>query len=188
MEVAVAAVLIAVLAAATIPSLSEFLSGRDAAATAEKLSQISNGITGFRLGVYTSGGVSNYTYPRFISQLSVPITTANRNSCWTPTHNNTAVTNWATNGPFVSFYIPVGGLNTPLGVIQDSMMRYPNSATAGTLAIRMAVDSMDGVRLDRIVDGGDGGGAGVLRYTLSGAGTATRIANIEYLVPVGPRC
>ena len=43
MEVAVAAVLIAVLAAATIPTLSEFMSGRDATTVASQLSQIAAG-------------------------------------------------------------------------------------------------------------------------------------------------
>jgi len=188
MEVAVAAVLIAVLAAATIPSLSEFMSSRDAAATASKLEQIGAGLTTFKNAVLTGGAGTN-TYPRFISSLSIPITTSNRNSCY-GTFNATAVNNWAANGPFVSFYIPVGGLNTPLGVVQDSMLRNPStSAQVGTLAIRMTVDSMDGVRLDRIIDGGDGPAAGVLRITaFNGTGSQTRTVDIQYLVPVAARC
>src|SRR4051812_4068255 len=162
MEVAVAAVLIAVLAAATIPTLSEFMSGRDATTVASQLSQIAAGVSTFKSAVLTSASSTSNTYPRFISQLSNPITTAQRNSCYTA-HTSTAVTNWAASGPFVTFNIPVGGLYTPLGVIQDSMFRSPNSANVGTLAIRMTVDSADAIRLDRIIDGGDGAAAGTLR-------------------------
>jgi prepilin-type N-terminal cleavage/methylation domain-containing protein len=187
-EVAVAAVLIAVLAAATIPTLSEFTSNRDAASTANTLSQIGMGIAAFKTGVLTTGSGTSNTYPRFISQLTAPITNANRNSCYN-THTNTAVNNWAATGPFVTFNIPPGGLFTPLGVVQDSMVRTPNSANPGTLAIRMTVDSIDAIRLDRVVDGGDGGAAGTLRFTFSVlALPAARTADVQYLVPVAAKC
>jgi prepilin-type N-terminal cleavage/methylation domain-containing protein len=188
MEVAVAAVLIAVLAAATIPTLSEFMSGREAHAVANQLSQIASGVATFKNSVLSSGSSASNTYPRFISQLTNPITTASRNSCYA-THTGTAVTTWAATGPFVTFNIPPGGLFTPLGVIQDSMFRAPNSATAGTLAIRMTVDSVDAIRLDRIIDGGDGAAAGTLRITaFTGSGNQTRSADLQYLVPVAAKC
>jgi prepilin-type N-terminal cleavage/methylation domain-containing protein len=188
MEVAVAAVLIAVLAAATIPTLSEFMSGRDASTVASQLSQIAAGIATFKSSVLTTASSTSNTYPQFISQLTNPITTSNRNSCY-GTHTVTAVSSWAATGPFVSFNIPVGGLYTPLGVIQDSMFRSPSSATAGTLAIRMSVDSMDAIRLDRVIDGGDGAAAGTLRITaFRGTGNQTRTADLQYLVPVAAKC
>lgn len=188
MEVAVAAVLIAILAAATIPTLSEFMSGREAASTANTLAQIATGVSVFKNSVATAGGGTANTYPRFISSLANPITASTRNSCY-GTFDNHAVSDWASGGPFVSFYIPPGGLHTPLGVIQDSMYRNPNSPTAGTLAIRMTVDSADAVRLDLIIDGGDGGSAGTLRVTsFRGSGGQTRTADLQYLVPVAAKC
>jgi prepilin-type N-terminal cleavage/methylation domain-containing protein len=193
MEVAVAAVLIAVLAAATIPTLSEFMSGREATTVATQLSQIAAGVATFKTSVLTTGNSASNTYPRFISQLTNVITSSgaaasSRNSCYNQ-HTNTAVTNWAATGPFVTFNIPVGGLHTPLGVIQDSMFRSPNSANVGTLAIRMTVDSVDAIRLDRIIDGGDGAGAGTLRITaFNGTGSQTRTADLQYLVPVAAKC
>jgi len=186
MEVAVAAVLVAVLAAATIPALSEFMRGRDAIATASTLSQIAAGIAQFKAAVTTGGSGSN-TYPGFVSELTHPISTSQRNSCY-GTFNATAVNRWLSNGPFVTFYIPPGGLNTPLGVIQDSMVRAPNSATPGTLAIRMLVDSADALRLDQVVDGGDGPIAGTLRATFFGSGGSPRGAELQYLVPVAAKC
>lgn len=186
MEVAVAAVLVAVLAAATIPALNEFMRGREAIATANTLSQLATGISNFKNAVLTGGAGTN-TYPRFISSLSNAITTSQRNSCYT-TFNANAVTAWGSSGPFVTFNVPPGGLSTPLGIIQDSMFRNPNSTTVGTLAIRMTIDSVDALRLDQIIDGGDGPAAGTLRATFSGGGSSARMADVQYLVPVAAKC
>ena len=103
------------------------------------------------------------------------------------TFNNTAATTgWASNGPFVNFFIPAGGLKTPLGMVSDSMLRSPATALVGTLAIRMlAVDTADTNMLDLVIDGGDGGGAGTLRFTVSGV---THLADIQYLVPIAAKC
>lgn len=185
-EVAVATVLVALLAAATIPALNEFMRGREAISTANTLSQLALGISNFKAAVMTAGAGTN-TYPRFISALSNPITTSQHNSC-SAAFNAGAVTTWASSGPFVTFNVPPGGLSTPLGVVQDSMVRTPNSATAGTLAIRMTIDSVDAVRLDQVVDGGDGPNAGTLRMTFSGSGGAARTADVQYLVPVAAKC
>ncbi|MGH7619578.1 MAG: hypothetical protein ACREPM_20380, partial [Gemmatimonadaceae bacterium] len=127
------------------------------------------------------------TYPRFISELSNAITTSQHNSC-SASFNAAAVTAWANNGPFVPFNVPPGGLSTPLGIVQDSMFRSPGTANVGTLAIRMTIDSVDAVRLDQIIDGGDGPLAGTLRATFSGGGTAARTANVQYIVPVAAKC
>lgn len=186
MEVAVAAVLVAVLAAATIPTLNEFLRGREAIATATTLSQLATGISNFKTAVLTGGAGTN-TYPRFISALSNVITSSQHNSC-SAAFNSNAVTAWANNGPFVPFNVPPGGLSTPLGVIQDSMVRNPGTANVGTLSIRMTIDSVDALRLDRIIDGGDGPNAGTLRVTFSGAGSSARMADVQYLVPVAAKC
>jgi prepilin-type N-terminal cleavage/methylation domain-containing protein len=185
-EVAVATVLVAVLAAATIPALNEFIRGREAISTANTLSQIAIGVSNFKAAVLTGGAGTN-TYPRFISSLSNPITTSQHNSC-SAAFNAGAVTTWASSGPFVAFNIPPGGLSTPLGIVQDSMVRTPNSANVGTLAIRMTIDSVDAVRLDQAIDGGDGPTAGTLRMTFSGSGGSARTADIQYLVPVAAKC
>ncbi len=186
MEVAVATVLVAVLAAATIPALNEFMRGRETIATANTLSQLAAGISNFKSAVLTGGAGTN-TYPRFISALSNPITTSQRNSCLA-VFKAGAVNTWKSSGPFVTFNVPPGGLSTPLGVVQDSMVRTPNSANVGTLAIRMTVDSVDALRLDQVIDGGDGPAAGTLRMTFSGGGSAARTADIQYLVPVAAKC
>ena len=188
MEVAVAAVLIAVLAAATIPTLAEFASNRDAAATASTLSQIASGIATFKNSVLSTGASTSNTYPRLISSLTNPITSSTPNSCGSEFSNH-AVTHWADEAPYVTFNIPPGGLHTPLGLVQDTTVRLPNSPDVGVLAIRTTVDSVDALRLDRIIDGGDGASVGTLRITaFNGSGGQTRTADIQYLLPVAAKC
>jgi prepilin-type N-terminal cleavage/methylation domain-containing protein len=182
-EVAIAAVVMAIIAAVTAPSLVNFIDKQRAQTTANTLSAIATGIAAFETAVTTAGGTTN-TYPERISYLTNAITTAQYTSC----HTNftiTSVANWTALGPFVTFYIPVGGVNTPLGVVQDSMVRNPAGlARPGTLAIQMTgIDASDADMLDQVVDGGDGGAAGIVQYTLNGT-----TANVSYLVPVKAKC
>jgi prepilin-type N-terminal cleavage/methylation domain-containing protein len=197
MEVAVSAVLIGILAAATIPTLSEFIETRDAETTAKTLSSIATGIAAFK-AVVVQGAAGTNVYPGRISYLTNAITTTSLNSCGTTYASLGATTNlvanWNANAPFVTFYIPPGGLQTPVGTIQDAMVRTPATANVGTLAIVMlAIDSMDAVRLERVIDGDDASGTdlttGVFRITAwNGSGTATRTANVQYIMPVANKC
>lgn len=189
MEVAVAAVIIAMLAAVSAPSLIYFLDKQRAKTTGDLLASVGAGIAAFGNGVKTAAGATNTTYPGFISELSTQIVLGSaifHNSCGVAgTFNANAVSTWATNGPFVTFFIPAGGLQSPLGLLQDSLVRNPASATAGTLGIRLsAIDTADATLLDQVVDGGDGGASGVLRIGNVSAGHA----DITYLVPVGAHC
>lgn len=201
-EVAVAAVLVGILAAATIPSLHEFLDGQDATATATTLSTIAAGIAQYEKVVLANTTGSN-VYPGNISYLTNAITTASLNSCgaaYSTTSGGAAnlVTNWNTNSPFVNFYIPPGGFQTPVGVIQDQLVRLPapgTTAVVGQLAIVMtAISQDDAMRLERIIDGDDGTIAanqtsGTFRITaLNGTGSQTRTASVQYLLPAAARC
>lgn len=193
-EVAVSAAIVAMLAAVTVPYLATFLDKQRVQTTAERLAALSDGIAAFASSVRTTAASTSTAYPGLISELSNQIVlnnTANHNSCGsggTGTYNSTATTTWSGNGPFVNFYIPAGGMKTPLGMVSDSMLRSLPNTSAGTLAIRMiAVDTADTNLLDLVIDGGDGGLAGTLRFTLTGSG-ATRFADIQYLVPIAAKC
>ena len=190
-EVAVAAALVAMLAAVTSPYLVSFLDRQRAQKTADKLASIATGIGTFH-ALVLQGGVNTGAYPGFVSQLDTLITAtsvASHNSCGSANvaanqFTAAAVTAWSTYGPFVTFYLPKTGLQTPLGIVQDSMVRSNTNGTVGTLAIEMLnADSADAVMLDRVVDGGDGGLTGILRYTITSS-----LAHIQYLVPVGAKC
>ena len=196
-EVAVAAGLMAILAAATTPSFVEFLAARDAQTTAKTLSVVASGVVAYEAAVKTNGGATN-TYPLLISSLTTPISLASRNSCSATYGAGPSATLLATYNaafPFVTFLIPPGGLSTPLGMIQDQMTRTPATAAVGTLAIVMpSIDSTDAIRLERVVDGDDGTVAanrstGTLRIlAFSGRGSARRTARVAYVIPVAAKC
>jgi prepilin-type N-terminal cleavage/methylation domain-containing protein len=195
-EVAVAAALVAMLAAVTAPYLVSFLDHQRAQTTADKLSDLAKGIAAFTAVVKEgTPGTTLNTYPGLLWQLDSTITatsTSPHTSCGsaantTDEFNATAVTAWTSNGPFVTFYIPTSGLVTPLGLVEDSLARSNTTPAAGTLAIRMtAIDSADAVMLDGVVDGGDGGTTGTLRYVIGS--TTAHMADVQYLVPVGAKC
>jgi type II secretory pathway pseudopilin PulG len=191
-EVAVSAAIVAMLAAVTIPYLVTFLDKQRVQATADKLAALTTGIAAFATGVHTAAALNTNTYPGTLSELTTQIqvgTPATHNSCGSGAIGNFnahAGSDWSTNGPFLSFFVPVGGLQTPMGLVADSLVRTPLAATAGTLGIRMvAVDTADANLLDLIVDGGDGGVVGTVRFVVNGV---THLADIQYIVPVPAKC
>jgi len=191
-EVAVSAAIVALLAAVTTPYLMGYLDKQRAQPTADQLSSLAAGIAAFGRAVRTAAAATSSSYPGLLSELTsqIPLnSTTWHNSCTslvtTGGFNATATAAWSNNGPFLSFMVPQGGLNTPLGFVQDSMVRSSSAAVAGTLAIRMTgVDTADANLLDRIVDGGDGSSAGTLRMVNASGATV----EIQYLVPVGAHC
>lgn len=187
----------AILAAATTPSFVEFLATHDAQETARTLRAVASGVAAYESAVTTNGAATN-TYPQRISSLTNPINLGSANSCaiaYSRSPHTTLLSTYNAAFPYVTFLIPVGGLSTPLGMIQDEMVRVPATASIGTLSIIMpAVDSTDAIRLEREIDGDDGGVAanragGTLRIlSFSGSGNARRTATVAYVIPVGPRC
>lgn len=186
-EVAVAAVLIAILAAVTTPALNSFLQKQKAQTTADKLSAIATGIAAFKAAVHTTTAATSVAYPLRISKLANAITASDLTSCKV-TFGATAVTSWNSNGPFVSFYIPADSFSVPIGMVQDTMVRTPTGTGVGTFAVVILnVDSLDAVDLDQVVDGGDGLTKGTVQGTWVVSG-ATHVATVKYLVPHASNC
>lgn len=190
-EVAVSAVLVAMLAAVTAPYLIHYIDRQRAQTAADKFSAVATGIAAFASAIHTANGATNTAYPGKLSELVTPIvsnSTVIHNSCGstgtTVTFNTIATASWNTSGPFVTFMISTTGLVTPIGTISDSMARSPLAASPGTLSLLMpSVETTDATNLDQIVDGGDGGGAGTVRWATNG-----NLVDVSYLVPVGARC
>jgi prepilin-type N-terminal cleavage/methylation domain-containing protein len=190
-EIAVATAIMAMLAMVTAPYFVGYLDKQRAQTTAEQLEAIATGIGSFASAVKTAAAATSTTYPGFISELTSQIPASNNtwhNSCTaanTGRFTTTATVNWSNNGPFVNFMIPQGGLQTPLGLIADSLTRGNTTPVATTLSIRMVgIDTAAATLLDLIIDGGDGAGAGTLRVS----NIANGVADIAYLVPVGAHC
>lgn len=175
-EVAVAALIIAIMAAVSAPSLVSFLDNQRAKTAASTLSDLATGIASFRTSVAV--------YPLKVSQLTNLIATNQFNSCRTA-FSGAQVTNWTNNAPFVTFFVSsTSKLNTPIGTINDSLARTPMTANPGTIAIQMAaVDSADAAELDKVIDGTSTPSTGVLQYTTPGASVT-----VSYFVPVGKSC
>ncbi|HEY4217825.1 MAG TPA: prepilin-type N-terminal cleavage/methylation domain-containing protein [Gemmatimonadaceae bacterium] len=190
-EIAVAAAIMAMLAMVTAPYFVGYLDKQRAETTADQLQSIAAGIIAFGNAVKTGAAATNTTYPGFISELTSQIISGSNtwhNSCTqlnTGRFNATAQTDWSNNGPFLSFLVPQGGLETPFGVIADSLFRGTPSAVATTLSIRMpGIDVAYGTLLDLVIDGGDGSNSGTLRMTTVSGG----VVDVSYLVPVGAHC
>jgi prepilin-type N-terminal cleavage/methylation domain-containing protein len=190
-EIAVAAAIMAMLAMVTAPYFVGYLDKQRAQTTADQLEAIATGISAFASAVRTAAAATSTTYPGFISELTsqIPAGSATwHNSCTaaaTGQFNATATANWSNNGPFVNFLIPQGGLQTPLGLIADSMERGNTTPVATTLSIRMpAIDTAAANLLDLIIDGGDGATSGTLRM----ANFSSGLVDVSYLVPVGAHC
>lgn len=190
-EVVVAAVLVALLAAVSVPQLIDFIDEQRASNTATILSTLGAGISTYSTKVLSAGGATNTSWPNRLSELVQPIVAnTSLNSCKT-TVNATQVTNWNTNGPFVQYYIvnnanALNALATPIGQLIDTMTRSSASGTAGTLTMYITgVKTSDATTLDQVVDNGDGATAGQLQWvTTAKADDVT----VKFLVPVGTKC
>jgi type II secretory pathway pseudopilin PulG len=185
--VVVAALIVAMLAAVTTPSLLGFIDRQRAQTTADKLASIGAGVAAFKAAVLTGGAGTN-TYPGRISELTNLITTStvtSINSCGTA-FTNGAVTTWSATGPFLTFFIPNTGYVTPIGTINDATVRVPNSATVGVMKIQIPnVGQEDANALDQIVDGGDGGTTGVVQWIAFAGGNTSMLS---YLIPLANKC
>jgi prepilin-type N-terminal cleavage/methylation domain-containing protein len=191
LEITVAAVIVAVLAAVTVPSMISYLEFQDIKTTRDMLFTLRDAITNPATGANAFYQKVGTVYPGRLAELSAPITTvaaSNPNSCGN-VFTAAQVTAWNTNGPFVNMVIPTTGLPTPIGLIENVMVRTPNSATAGTLAIKMLAQPLANAQeLDYLIDAnasgvGDGAAAGSLRWTGTGP-----VVDISFMITVGARC
>jgi prepilin-type N-terminal cleavage/methylation domain-containing protein len=187
-EIAITAAIMAILAAVTAPYFVEFIDKQRAATTADKLAALATGIAAFSSAVHTASAATATAYPGRISELANAITTvaaSTPNSCGTA-FNATAVASWNTSGPFITFMVPTTGYVTPLGTVNDVLIRSPTTATVGTISMKIpAVDSDDAAELDKQVDGSDGASAGTIRWT---TGTAAGTVDVTYVMPIAARC
>jgi prepilin-type N-terminal cleavage/methylation domain-containing protein len=207
-EVVVAAVLLAILAATTTPTLINYLDKQRAQTTANILSDLQKAISGNSGFYVTMRAAGVPVLPGKLSELNnqlVATTYLMRNSCGgtgittTNAFTGPQVTVWNAAAPYVGYAITpatygatptTGGLTTPMGLIPDSMTRIPAApATTGTnyLQIRMPnVALEDAKTLDLIVDGVAGSGVGTVQY---GAAASDGTVPLTYNIPVSDtRC
>ncbi len=93
-------------------------------------------------------------FPGKISYLDIAITTTSANSCWaTNAFSGADVTTWSNNAPYITTYLPTGGIWTPIGLIRDSI---PSRSTNHSDSIWLelpGVSAEDARLLDITIDG-----------------------------------
>lgn len=193
--VVVTLAVITTLAAAAAPYLYQLTDVRDVNQTAATLGALATGIDSFDVTV--KRGPTKYTTPHFLNMLTTTAPVAGDSAGCTITkqpYNSATANAWPTGAPYVDFYVPVGGLWTPLGLVVD----VPSRTAASLSSLRtddndslfIQIDEVD-VRLARMldlkVDGTLDGTADTVRFDTPGSDSLTMVS---YWVPLphNPSC
>lgn len=170
-EIIVGVVVLSILAAVVIanvtPAAKQASDVERISVAAQNLDELARAIAFFEptkpaFSFHQTVGV----YPGFLSQLTVQLTTSQRNSCGT-TFTNQQVTAWT--GTYYGRQIPTTQFKVADGFIaQDALVRVPTTNATqerGALYIVMpAVARSDAVSLGLNVDGDASGTVGAVRY------------------------
>jgi prepilin-type N-terminal cleavage/methylation domain-containing protein len=127
------------------------------------------------------------TYPARLRHLVIAPTTADLD-CTGTNYTATKVTAWNAKSPFSDLLISPGyGVNSPLGVIRDSVYKGSGN-TANLIELRLdSVKPQDAQNLDAAIDGDLDSAAGQLRYIQSPTGGAP-LRLIKYVLPAYTGC
>lgn len=186
-EATVVVALVASLAALSVP-LAGYMDERKVDSTAMLLAELKDGLTspsaGFRKAVGANAGQ--------LSELTAQIWNGGEpggepypvNSCGKP-FSKAQVNNWDDAGPYVGFFIPTTGLETPIGVVSDRLIRVAEKGDSATL--RVVIDDVrldHATLLDRKADGADGSDRGTIRWNAKKSNAVTLL----YVIPVDGHC
>lgn len=128
-------------------------------------------------------------YPRRITHLHTKITGSPETSiCATVTYTGRQQRAWETNwrgGPFFEYPTPASGFPIPIGMVSDTLVRNPLTAsnTARSfgllqIVVRQVTDG-DAAEINLLVDmDNDNSTGGAIRWTADGSGTNTMTWNI----------
>jgi hypothetical protein len=178
--------IVAALTALTVPNVAGYLDERKVDSTSTLLAELKDGLTsptaGFRKSVGANAGR--------LSELTAQIWNGGTgaafplNSCGQP-FTNAQVGNWDEAGPFVGFFIPASGLQTPIGLASDRLVRVAEKGDSATLRVEIHGVTLDHAKmLDRKTDGANGSEHGAIRWNAQQAEAVT----VQYVIPVDGRC
>lgn len=163
--------IVAVLVAASAPYLAQSADLIAVKQTSDILHRLSDGVDSFY--VYVKTAPTKHALPHFINQLTTTeLVSGDSGGCSNINYNNAAVTAWNGNAPFTDIYVPVGGIWTSLGKVND----VPSKSDTLEGEIRTGnrdeyyiqipnVDYSLAQMLDMYVDGTIDGAADTVRYT-----------------------
>lgn len=147
----------------------------------ELLAAIDTGINAFAVNVSPGNGAPTQL-PGRLSDLAIPITVLSLNSCGGRVTRD-APGRWARSGPFIDFYADTNGLQTPIGRVRDAIEHTMPTGESPLMLRIPGVTSTIAARLDRIVDSGDGGSMGRVRF----AAPVSDTTSVLYRVAVTQR-
>jgi hypothetical protein len=170
--VVVTIAVVAAVAAVAAPLLTQINDTQRVALGAKMLRDVAHGVDSFNAVVKRgSGRTAVYTTPARLTLLTAPPSNGGSAGCSDRRYDTSSVAAWNANAPFAPYVIPVEGLYTPLGRINDVPSR---TATAAGQARRSMSDpyfiQIAGVDLklarllDVYVDGGAGADADTVQY------------------------
>jgi len=145
-----------ILTVAIIAAIAAFVA--PALTTLDDRTRASNSATQLRLiaAGFVQFGVTLNQYPGRVSQLALPLTTSDKNTCG-QNMSNGDVTNWTANAPFAPIYTPTNGTWTDIGRIRDSVpfRSFPPVKTPIYVELP-GVSGEDAAMLKNVVDNGTG--------------------------------
>ena len=183
---------VAALAAFTAPYIDRTIDVIQVGEAADALKSLAVGVDSFNI-IVKRGGPSRTT-PHLLSQLTTtPVANGGPAGCTTQTYNSTAAGLWPTAAPYTSVYVPVGGLWTPLGKVNDApSSTYLTEATARTSTSDPYYIQIPSVEiglarmLDLMVDGAADSTAGTVRYLPAASDSTTLVSYLT--TPTLPAC
>lgn len=117
------------------------------------------------VGVNTFEATEARKFPGKISYLDIAITTTSVNSCWATNAFAAAdVTTWNNNAPYITSYLPTGGVWTPIGLIRDSIPNRSSNHNDSIWLEMPGVSAEDARLLDITVDGTADGTKDTIRF------------------------
>jgi general secretion pathway protein G len=170
-EVVVAMVLVAILAAVLIPVVAERVREGQTSAVAQTMDALSQAVAAYRVDVRR--------YPTRLEHLTSPPATA-----YDPCGRQVPAAfldQWR--GPYLAANITSAGLRVGDATVQDSLETDPASFTTSTVGYLLietdAVDEETAEGLDRAFDGVDDLTEGVVRWTATSGGQGTLLFGIR---------
>ena len=184
-EIASAIAILAAIAAVSVP-LAAYRDERKVDSTSAMLSELKDGLTspssGFRRAVGANAGqLSELTAQIWNDGSGSPPV----NSCGRP-FSNFEVNNWDDAGPYVGFFIPTTGLETPIGLAKDRLVRVAERGDSASLRVVIqGVRASHARMLDRRADGSTGSEDGAVRWNSQ---TESDDVTLLYVIPIDGRC
>jgi prepilin-type N-terminal cleavage/methylation domain-containing protein len=168
-EVLVALAITALLGALVVPAILASVDRARIDAAEKSLKAIAEGVNLFADRVQV--------YPSSMTQLLIPITTADADICGT-LYSAGRAGQWG--GPYLDRAVPAAGVPIGIGTVQNAFTSLPDPS--GIDYLQVVVNGVlleDAAGLDGRMDGGDGAAAGAVRWTVTGGG----FVSVRYLIP-----